>query len=185
MVTGLQSANLGQKIFGCLNGEPARKRKPLYRLQILLCLYCGLQTENDWPRMWIHGQPASSSMKQPTGSRLRIGSALNPGFIMNIVLEATKLFTKSEPTSLRPSTFHGQMSLATIDESSQVFSTHFFFISFSRISCISRFGKFLNSTSKNSKLAAALLDWFAAHARDLPWRRTRDPYAIWGSKIML
>jgi len=45
-----------------------------------------------------------------------------------------------------------------------------FFISFSRISCISRFGKFLNSKpkTKNSKLVSALLDWFAAHARDLP-----------------
>jgi A/G-specific adenine glycosylase len=30
-----------------------------------------------------------------------------------------------------------------------------------------------------------LLAWFAAHARDLPWRRTRDPYAIWVSEIML
>ena len=30
-----------------------------------------------------------------------------------------------------------------------------------------------------------LLDWFAANARDLPWRRTRDPYAIWVSEIML
>jgi A/G-specific adenine glycosylase len=39
--------------------------------------------------------------------------------------------------------------------------------------------------TKNSKLVAALLDWFAAHARDLPWRRTRDPYAIWVSEIML
>jgi A/G-specific adenine glycosylase len=47
------------------------------------------------------------------------------------------------------------------------------------------FGKFLNSKSKNSKLVAALLDWFAANARDLPWRRTRDPYAIWVSEIML
>ena len=62
-----------------------------------------------------------------------------------------------------------------------------FFISFSRISCISRFGKFLNSKpkTKNSQLVSALLDWFAAHARDLPWRRTRDPYAIWVSEIML
>src|SRR5213594_3995321 len=25
----------------------------------------------------------------------------------------------------------------------------------------------------------------ARHARDLPWRRTRDPYAIWISEIML
>jgi A/G-specific adenine glycosylase len=39
--------------------------------------------------------------------------------------------------------------------------------------------------TKNSKLVAALLDWFAANARDLPWRRTRDPYAIWISEIML
>jgi A/G-specific adenine glycosylase len=34
-------------------------------------------------------------------------------------------------------------------------------------------------------LAPRLLRWFAAHARDLPWRRTRDPYAIWVSEIML
>ena len=58
-------------------------------------------------------------------------------------------------------------------------------VPFSRISCISRFGKFLNSKpkTKNSKLVFALLDWFAVHARDLPWRRTRDPYAIWVSEI--
>jgi A/G-specific adenine glycosylase len=30
-----------------------------------------------------------------------------------------------------------------------------------------------------------LLRWFDAHARDLPWRRTRDLYAIWVSEIML
>jgi len=30
-----------------------------------------------------------------------------------------------------------------------------------------------------------LLDWFGENARDLPWRRTRDPYAIWISEIML
>jgi A/G-specific adenine glycosylase len=30
-----------------------------------------------------------------------------------------------------------------------------------------------------------LLAWFAASARPLPWRRTRDPYAIWISEIML
>ncbi len=42
--------------------------------------------------------------------------------------------------------------------------------------------------TQNSKLATlvpALLDWFAKNARDLPWRRTRDPYAIWVSEIML
>lgn len=31
----------------------------------------------------------------------------------------------------------------------------------------------------------ALLDWYDAHKRDLPWRRTSDPYAIWVSEIML
>ncbi len=31
----------------------------------------------------------------------------------------------------------------------------------------------------------ALLDWFAGAARDLPWRRTRDPYAILVSEVML
>ncbi|MBE0542896.1 MAG: A/G-specific adenine glycosylase [Verrucomicrobia bacterium] len=36
-----------------------------------------------------------------------------------------------------------------------------------------------------TKLVARLLTWFAASARDLPWRRTRDPYAIWVSEIML
>jgi A/G-specific adenine glycosylase len=30
-----------------------------------------------------------------------------------------------------------------------------------------------------------LLAWYRKGARDLPWRRTRDPYAIWVSEIML
>ena len=30
-----------------------------------------------------------------------------------------------------------------------------------------------------------LLDWFRQFRRDLPWRRTRDPYRIWLSEIML
>lgn len=30
-----------------------------------------------------------------------------------------------------------------------------------------------------------LLAWYARHARDLPWRRTRDPYRVWLSEIML
>src|ERR1700721_1669156 len=34
-------------------------------------------------------------------------------------------------------------------------------------------------------LRAALLDWYYANRRDLPWRRTEDPYAIWVSEIML
>jgi A/G-specific adenine glycosylase len=31
----------------------------------------------------------------------------------------------------------------------------------------------------------ALLRWYDRNRRDLPWRRTRDPYAIWLSEIML
>jgi A/G-specific adenine glycosylase len=34
-------------------------------------------------------------------------------------------------------------------------------------------------------LVPRLLKWYAANRRDLPWRRTRDPYAIWVSEIML
>jgi len=34
-------------------------------------------------------------------------------------------------------------------------------------------------------LVAPLLSWFYTHARDLPWRRTLDPYAVWVSEIML
>jgi A/G-specific adenine glycosylase len=34
-------------------------------------------------------------------------------------------------------------------------------------------------------LVTPLLAWFTASARDLPWRRTRDPYGIWVSEIML
>lgn len=38
---------------------------------------------------------------------------------------------------------------------------------------------------KLSNLHAPLLAWFDANQRDLPWRRTKDPYAIWVSEIML
>ena len=34
-------------------------------------------------------------------------------------------------------------------------------------------------------IVVGLLEWFAVNARDLPWRRTRDPYAIWVSETML
>ncbi len=34
-------------------------------------------------------------------------------------------------------------------------------------------------------MRAALLAWYGAHRRDLPWRATRDPYRIWVSEIML
>src|SRR4051812_27667912 len=31
---------------------------------------------------------------------------------------------------------------------------------------------------------SALLAWYRLHRRELPWRRTRDPYRIWLSEIM-
>jgi A/G-specific adenine glycosylase len=37
----------------------------------------------------------------------------------------------------------------------------------------------------STKLVRSLLRWFRANARDLPWRHTRNPYAIWVSEIML
>lgn len=36
-----------------------------------------------------------------------------------------------------------------------------------------------------SALRAAFLAWYDANKRDLPWRQTRDPYAVWVSEIML
>ncbi|MDD3346371.1 A/G-specific adenine glycosylase [Oscillibacter sp.] len=43
------------------------------------------------------------------------------------------------------------------------------------------------TTTENclAPLPAPLLAWFRANARDLPWRRTQDPYPIWVSEIML
>jgi len=38
---------------------------------------------------------------------------------------------------------------------------------------------------KQAPLRRALLAWFRRTARDLPWRRTRDPYAVWVAEIML
>jgi A/G-specific adenine glycosylase len=34
-------------------------------------------------------------------------------------------------------------------------------------------------------LSEALLGWYATEQRDLPWRRTNDPYAIWVAETML
>lgn len=44
-----------------------------------------------------------------------------------------------------------------------------------------------NLTTKTilQKLPVPLLTWYRANARDLPWRRTTDPYRIWVSEIML
>ncbi|MGH9495002.1 MAG: A/G-specific adenine glycosylase [Candidatus Sulfotelmatobacter sp.] len=39
----------------------------------------------------------------------------------------------------------------------------------------------LNTAAFRSRLLA----WYDAHARDLPWRKSRDPYRVWVSEIML
>ena len=39
--------------------------------------------------------------------------------------------------------------------------------------------------NQNNLLTERLLAWYRAYARDLPWRRTCDPYRIWVSEIML
>lgn len=36
-----------------------------------------------------------------------------------------------------------------------------------------------------NRIAPILLDWYARSGRDLPWRRTRDPYCIWLSEVIL
>ncbi len=42
-----------------------------------------------------------------------------------------------------------------------------------------------SNAARPSEFRTNLLAWFDLHKRDLPWRRTRDPYAIWVSEIML
>jgi len=41
------------------------------------------------------------------------------------------------------------------------------------------------SASLTKQFRAKLLQWYRKHKRDLPWRHSRDPYAIWVSEIML
>jgi A/G-specific adenine glycosylase len=41
------------------------------------------------------------------------------------------------------------------------------------------------SSAPLSFLATALLAWYPRHRRDLPWRHTHDPYAIWLSEVIL
>ena len=40
-------------------------------------------------------------------------------------------------------------------------------------------------TKASSDFALTLLRWFRENGRDLPWRQTHDPYAIWLSEIIL
>src|SRR5438477_10982202 len=39
--------------------------------------------------------------------------------------------------------------------------------------------------SSLTRLRRQLLAWFDRARRDLPWRRSRDPYRIWVSEVML
>ncbi|MCC7502023.1 MAG: A/G-specific adenine glycosylase [Flavobacteriales bacterium] len=39
--------------------------------------------------------------------------------------------------------------------------------------------------STRSWFSQRLAPWYRAHGRDLPWRRTRDPYRIWLSEVIL
>ena len=34
-------------------------------------------------------------------------------------------------------------------------------------------------------LRKRLMEWYRENRRDLPWRRTNDPYRIWVSEVML
>jgi A/G-specific adenine glycosylase len=43
----------------------------------------------------------------------------------------------------------------------------------------------MESISQKGKIQTQLLQWFKKKGRNLPWRKTRDPYAIWVSEIML
>jgi A/G-specific adenine glycosylase len=43
----------------------------------------------------------------------------------------------------------------------------------------------LPSSERIAALQKLLLDWYAEHRRDLPWRRTTDPYAVLVSEVML
>ncbi|HEX4416167.1 MAG TPA: A/G-specific adenine glycosylase [Lacipirellulaceae bacterium] len=41
------------------------------------------------------------------------------------------------------------------------------------------------SSAQNQSLRRRLLAWYAKNARDLPWRKSQDPYRVWISEIML
>ncbi len=43
----------------------------------------------------------------------------------------------------------------------------------------------MQKNSSYPDISKRLLKWYRKEKRDLPWRRTRDPYAIWVSEIML
>src|SRR2546428_13214842 len=42
----------------------------------------------------------------------------------------------------------------------------------------------MNARGRRRSFQRRVLDWYAVHGRDLPWRRTRDPYAILVSEVL-
>lgn len=50
---------------------------------------------------------------------------------------------------------------------------------------VGRFFIRVNPTPRAGSFRRSLLTWYRQHGRDLPWRRTRDPYAILVSEFML
>jgi A/G-specific adenine glycosylase len=43
----------------------------------------------------------------------------------------------------------------------------------------------LPQSFRTAEFRSRLLAWYDAHARELPWRKSRDPYRVWVSEIML
>jgi len=43
----------------------------------------------------------------------------------------------------------------------------------------------IDETEELADIGQRLLAWYHRHRRDLPWRHTQDPYAIWVAEIML
>jgi len=43
----------------------------------------------------------------------------------------------------------------------------------------------LDDIAQDQSLSTRLLTWYTTEQRDLPWRKTKDPYAIWVSEVML
>jgi len=44
---------------------------------------------------------------------------------------------------------------------------------------------FYMSTQLQHPFSKTIIAWYVKHARDLPWRQTKDPYVIWLSEIIL
>ena len=40
-------------------------------------------------------------------------------------------------------------------------------------------------TSSDIDLSKKLIKWYSTNKRDLPWRKTKDPYSVWVSEIIL